>query len=31
MRFTLFDTAWGPLTMGIVLTVVLVALLRVLA
>jgi hypothetical protein len=31
MRFTVFDTAWGTLATGVALTVLLVALLRVLA
>jgi hypothetical protein len=31
MRFTVFDTAWGTLAMGVALTLVLLALLRFLA
>ena len=31
MKFTVFDTAWGTLAMGVALTLMLVVLLRVLA
>ena len=31
MKFTVFDTAWGTLAMGVVLTLVLVVLLRMVA